>query len=203
MTRTYPTYLPAAERRAATVESVVELAALRNPSEITTTAIADHMGLSQGALFKHFPTKDAILAAVMEWVAENLMKRVDSAMERGASPLIALEALFLAHAEFVSAHPGVPRIVFAELQRMKQSTPGRVVQALLRRYGERVAGILADARAHDELDPAIDIEAAAVLFVGTIQGLVMQSLLSGDVSRIRLDAPRVFAIYRRGIARAS
>jgi hypothetical protein len=27
----------------------------------------------------------------------------------------------------------------------------------------------------------------------------MQSLLAGDVGRIRRDAPRVFAIYRRGI----
>ena len=40
---------------------------------------------------------------------------------------------------------------------------------------------------------------AAVLFLGTIQGLVMQSLLAGDVARIRRDAPAVFAIYRRGI----
>ena len=38
-----------------------------------------------------------------------------------------------------------------------------------------------------------------VLFIGTIQGLVMQSLLAGKVSRIRRDAPGVFAIYRRGI----
>ena len=38
--KTYPSYLPAAERRAATVESVVALAATSNPSEITTAAIA-------------------------------------------------------------------------------------------------------------------------------------------------------------------
>lgn len=48
---TLPSYLPAAERRAATVDSVVALAATTNPSEITTAAIATRMGLSQGALF--------------------------------------------------------------------------------------------------------------------------------------------------------
>jgi len=41
------------------------------------------------------------------------------------------------------------------------------------------------------------------LFIGTIQGLVMQSLLAGDVTRIRRDAPRVFDIYRRGIRSAA
>lgn len=198
---TYPASLPAAERRAATVASVVELAAVSNPSDITTTAIAERMGVTQGALFKHFPTKEAILLAVVTWVADTLLSRVDDAIATADSPLGALESLFLAHATFVAAHPGAPRLVFAELQRAKRSTAGRAVQALMQRYSDRVTTILGDARTAGQLDPALDIEAAAVLFVGTIQGLVMQSLLSGDIGRIGREAPRVFAIYRRGIAR--
>lgn len=38
-----------------------------------------------------------------------------------------------------------------------------------------------------------------MLFIGTIQGLVIQSLMSGDVSKIRLPAPEVFGIYLRGL----
>jgi hypothetical protein len=56
-------------------------------------------------------------------------------------------------------------------------------------------------KAQGELDADLDVDAAAVLFIGTIQGLVMQSLLAGKVSRIRRDAPAVFAIYLRGIER--
>jgi hypothetical protein len=53
------------------------------------------------------------------------------------------------------------------------------------------------------LRPDLDSDAAATLFIGTIQGLVMQSMLAGDVARIRRDAPGVFAIYLRGIGAAS
>ena len=196
-------YLPTTERRAATVDAVVALAAHHNPSEITTTAIASHMGLTQGALFKHFPSKDAILESVIEWVADSLMERVDKAVGAATSPMHALESLFLAHIQFVASHPGVPRIVFAELQRAKPSGPRRVVDVLLRRYSERVSQLLKDAKARGEVDVSIDTEAAAVLFVGTIQGLVMQSLVHGDVKRILRDAPRVFVIYRRGIESTS
>ena len=199
---TKPRYLPSTERRAATVQTVVALTAKRNPSEITTTDIAEHMGLTQGSLFKHFPSKDAILQAVMEWVAESLMARVDGAVKGASSPLAALEALFLAHVDFVAAHPGVPRIVFGELQRGKPSATRQMVQTLMQRYSALVARILADAKAQGELDPAVDVEAASILFVGTIQGLVMQSLLLGNVERIRRDAPRVFVIFRRGIQSA-
>ena len=62
---THPKHLPADERRAVTVESVVALAGSQNPSEITTAAIAKHMNLTQGALFRHFPNKEALYLAVI------------------------------------------------------------------------------------------------------------------------------------------
>ena len=192
-------HLPADERRAATVEAVVDLAAEQNPSDITTTAIAQRMGLTQGALFRHFPTKDAILQAVMSWVTERLLARVDKAAEGTTSPVAALEAVFMTHIDFVSEHPGVPRMLFGELQRPGETLPKRMVQTLIQHYGERLHRLLEAGKAQGELDAGLDVDAAAVLFIGTIQGLVMQSLLAGKVCRIRRDAPAVFAIYRRGI----
>lgn len=195
----YVKNLPADERRAVTVEAVIELAAEQNPNDITTAAIAQRMGLTQGALFRHFPNKDAILQAVMAWVAERLLARVDEAMLGAASGVAALEAIFMAHIDFVAQHPGVPRIIFGELQRAGETAPKRMVQTLIRHYGERLHRLIDEGKAQGELDAALDTQAAATLFIGTIQGLVMQSLLAGDVASIRFDAPRVFAIYRRGI----
>lgn len=114
---THPKHLPADERRAVTVESVVALAGSQNPSEITTAAIAKHMNLTQGALFRHFPNKEAIWQAVMEWVAERLLARIDRSAQGIESPLAAMEAMFMSHIEFVAEHPGVPRMMFGELQR--------------------------------------------------------------------------------------
>ncbi len=195
----HPRHLPADERRAATVAAVLDLAAERNPSDITTAAIAQRMGLTQGALFRHFPSKEAILQAVMSWVAERLLARVDAAVHSASAPLVALEAAFMAHIEFVCAHPGVPRMLFGELQRPGDSLPKRMAQTLIQGYGERLRRLLAAGKTGGQLDPALDEHAASVLFIGTIQGLVMQSLLAGDVARLRRDAPGVFAIYRRGI----
>lgn len=191
--------LPADERRAVTVEAVIALAASQNPSEITTTAIAQHMQLTQGALFRHFQNKDAILEAVMEWVAEQLLARIDRAVEGVASPLAALQAMFMAHVDFVAEHPGVPRIIFSELQRAGETVPKRMVQTLISGYGMRLHRLMGQGQAQGELHADLDVPAAATLFIGTVQGLVMQSLISSDMQRMRADAPRVFAIYQRGI----
>ncbi len=197
--RSTANYLPAEERREATVEAVIELAAHANPGDITTTAIAVKMGLTQGALFRHFPTKDSILEAVVDWVVERLMSRVQEAAVAASSPMAALELVFLAHIDFVVAHPGVPRIIFGQLQHAEQTAAKRAVQAMLRRYGQRIAELLAQGQQSGEVDKQLEVDAAATLFIGTIQGLVMQSLIHGDVQRIRADAPRVFRIYSRGI----
>lgn len=105
----------------------------------------------------------------------------------------------MSHIEFVSEHPGVPRMIFGELQRTEETPAKRMVQTLIQRYSKRLHGLIDKGKACGELSSTLDSEAAAVLFIGTIQGLVMQSLLLGDVEHMQRDAPRVFAIYQRGI----
>lgn len=196
---THSKNLPADERRAVTVETVIDLAGIQNPSEITTAAIAKHMNLTQGALFRHFPNKEAIWQAVIEWVAVRLLARIDRAAEGIESPLEAMEAMFMSHIEFVIEHPGVPRMMMGELQRAGTTPAKRMVRTLIKHYSERLHHLVEKAKENGELPFTLDNEAAATLFIGTIQGLVMQSLLAGDMEGIRRDAPRVFKIYRSGI----
>ena len=197
----HPKHLPTDERRAATVQTVIELAAEQNPSSITTAAIAKRMNLTQGALFRHFPNKDAIWQAVMEWVAERLLAGTDQAAQGMASPLAAMEAVFMNHIDFIVRHPGVPRMLFGELQRGEDTPAKRMVQTLISRYGERLRALVEKGKSLGELTPEVETTAAVTLFIGTIQGLVMQSMLAGSIKRIRRDAPGAFAIYRRGIGR--
>ena len=191
--------LSATERRDVTVEAVVELAAQQNPGDITTSAIAKHMNVTQGALFRHFSNKEAIWQAVMEWVAERLLARVDKAAKAAITPLAALEAVFMTHIEFVAAHPGVPRMLFGELQHARDTTPKRMARTLIQKYAERLTVLIERGKAEGEIDPAVDTLAVSLLFIGTIQGLVMQSLLVGDTASMKNKVPEIFAIYRRGI----
>lgn len=197
--KTHSKYLPADERRAVTVNAVIELAARSVPSEITTAEIAKHMGVTQGSLFRHFPNKEAIWEAVMGWVADRLLDRLDRAAKDIEAPLAALEAMFMSHVEFAIEHPGVPRMIFAELQHSQETPAKRMTQALLQRYAQKLLDRMTAGQEQGQISRDIDPAAAAALFVGTIQGLVMQALMSGDIRRMRTDAPAVFAIYARGL----
>lgn len=191
--------LTADERKAATVRAVLMLAAEQNPSDITTSAIAQKMGLTQGALFRHFDFKDSIMEAVMSWVADSILNRIETAAQNESSPLAALRAVFMTHIQFVFENPGVPRLLLSELQRPGITKPKEQTKSMLTGYKTKLIQILETAIARKELPPELDIKIAVVMFIGSIQGLVMQALIAGDVSLIRRDAAGVFAIYLRGI----
>jgi TetR/AcrR family transcriptional regulator len=166
-------------RQAEIIATVVALAAQRNPAEVTTTDIAKAMKVTQGALFRHFSTKEAIRLAVIEWIETQLMSRLGSAQASAPDVLNGLEAMFLAHVRFIREFPGVPRLIFAELQQPDSRPVRRRVHDIMRRYRQTLAETLGRAKAAQLIRDDVDIQAAAALFLGAIQGLVMQSMLGG------------------------
>lgn len=198
---TYGKYLPAEERRAVIVESVLALAAEMNPAEITTAAIAERMGLTQGALFRHFANKDAIWEAVMEWSSRTLIERVEGAAEKSNTPMDALEAVFFAHIDFIAEYPGAPRIFFGDLQRPEENEARRRAKAIMKLYGARLAAIFQEGKSSGQFASDLPVPATAALFTGIIQGLVLQSFLTGEKETVAKNAPGAFALFRRGIER--
>ncbi len=71
--------IPASERRAHAVRVIFELARTTAPDAISTAAIAERMGVSHGALFRHFPSREALWAEAVIWATGELECRFDGA----------------------------------------------------------------------------------------------------------------------------
>lgn len=191
--------LPAEARQQEIIQAVLALAAGNSPDAITTQAIARHMGLTQGAVFRHFPSREAIWLAVVDWVEQNLDDAITTAVAEARDPVDGLRRLFEAHVAFIAAHPSAPRLIFNEMQKPADNPVKQQVRGLLERYRRRVAELLARAKAQALVEPELDETAAATLFVGTVQGLVMQTLLAGDPQTLQPAARRLWPLYLRGI----
>lgn len=182
------------------VATVLALARERGPDAITTQAIADRMGVTQGAVFRHFPDKEAIWLAVFAWVRESLGAAFAAALGKVNSPLARIEQAFLAHVSFIAANPGVPRVMFHELQYPGDSPVRTDVRTMITGYRQRLMQLFAQAKAIGELPDDLDTALASVLFIGAVQGLVIQTALAGDeatmVKRARKMWPLLLDGYR-------
>ncbi len=194
-------HLPSQLRKQSIVKAVLNLAAEQNPNSITTAAIASYMGLTQGALFRHFPNKESIWQAVMEWVSNHLLSRLKQSVDKENSPIDALEAIFLAHIDFVSQYPGVPRMLFGELQHPKPTPAKKLACQLIQKYSLLISQLIEQGKSEDQITADIDTVAATTLFIGSIQGLIMQSLLSGEIKLLKNKAPDVFKVYKKCLVR--
>lgn len=188
------------DRQAELVSAALHLAATKSPSEITTGDLAKVIGITQGGVFKHFDSKEAIWLAVLEWAHQALMLQLTQVVKDGTpTALQSLRAVFMAHIAFVEQYPGVPRLIFQELQQPRPTPLKEKVQLLMADYRQLLAGLLMQARQEGEISPEADLQAAVVLFIGAIQGLVMQSLITGHLEKIKQQAKTVFSIYEAGL----
>ncbi|MBL0142471.1 MAG: TetR family transcriptional regulator [Betaproteobacteria bacterium] len=192
--------LSTSQRQREIVATVLALARERGPDTITTQAIADRMGLTQGAVFRHFPDKEAIWLAVFAWVRESLGAAIAAAIEKADSPLAKIERAFIAHVAFIAANPGVPRVMFHEMQYPGDSPVRAEVRAMITTYRQRLRQLFTQAKAANELPASLDTTLASMLFIGAVQGLVIQSSLAGDeagmVQRARKLLPLLVDGYR-------
>lgn len=186
-------------RQTEIIATMIRLSAERCPADITTTDIAKAMSLTQGALFRHFASKEAIRLAVVEWIEVHLMLELLAARDRSPDALAALKAMFMAHVGFAKAHPGAPRLIFGELQQPAESPVKQRVQQIMQRYRQNLSQTLASAMEAKLVRADVDCPSAAALFLGAIQGLVIQAMLSGSTEQMEQQAVGVLELYLAGL----
>lgn len=192
--------LGADQRREEIIRVTLDLAASQGVDNVTTQDMAHAMGVTQGMVLRHFLSKDAIWLAVMQWVRDRLVGGLGRAAEQGHDPLDALQHMFFAHIAFIAAHPAIPRILTSEHLHGRSPILRRLVTETMLDYEAKIAKLLSDARAQGQARADLDVHAAATLYLGMIQGLVLQtSILRGQrtltARTLATEAARTFPVF--------
>ena len=165
-----PQQARAVERRELLLRSATRVLAERGFSRAGMDEIARAGGTSKGGLYFHFPTKQALLAAVVSRAGALLQRRVRAAMERaGDDPLDRAEAALSALFEGLSGRRAVARVLNEAL------AAGPEIRAQAAQIEDEFAALL-----RPELERALalgriaplDPELAARAWVAMAQGLI-------------------------------
>jgi hypothetical protein len=127
------------------------------------------------------------------------MKVVGKAAAEATDPLDAVERMFNAHIAFIGKHPAIPRLLFSELLHKKNSKLRQLIEGIISGYEAKIAGLLDEAKSQSLVSDDLDSQSAAVLYIGMIQGLVMQSSIFGGKRALQQQAEKTFPIFLHGI----
>lgn len=176
---------PARQRVLAGALAVVDE---RGLAGLTTRAVADRIGLTQPALYRHFASKEELVEAVLRRIGREFRAQVDEAA-RDRTPPVALRSALGAFRTFAVEHAHRYDTLFLRPPGRSglSANPGSVFSRLVDIVGACIEdGFLS------EDDP----EELALTLAGMVRGLV------GLYRRGRFESPAAFeAFYERSLDR--
>lgn len=103
------------EARERILTAAVEAAAVHGVRRLSVADVARRAGLSRPTLYKHFPSKDGLVAAAVRREADAIVAAVRAAVDAaGPDPRAALEAGVLVALRLLREHPLLDRVVRTE-----------------------------------------------------------------------------------------
>jgi AcrR family transcriptional regulator len=189
---------PADLRRSEIIEAVLRLAVAVGPDRLGTPAVAAAVGISQPAIFRHFPTREALWVAVAEHVAARMRAGWAEAVAGSPPAEEAIRRIVAAQARLVAAEPAILAIVFSHELRVSNPTLATVFRGLMAELtGHLVAGFTALGRR-----VAVAPTDAALLVLGLVQGLALRWSLAGRGFDLVAEAGRLLDLQLAGLLRA-
>ena len=186
------------ERRDQIAQAVMEIAAEQGAGALSIAAVASRIGVAPSALYRHYPSKDAMLSATLDRMSERMLANVERARAFAAGPVEALERLLELQIELIRTSRGLPFFVFAE--GLGRGAAHRdAFHALVRRFRARLAALFREAQECGEARTDVPAENLAILFIG----LYVPPAILWNLSRGRFDitaqARRAWAVFHDGI----
>ena len=103
--------LPLTPKQTEIADAALKIIGERGIAALTTASLAQELGVSSGAPFRHFESRDEILEAATQRVADMVANTYPKAL---LPPLERLQAFFLARVQTVGQRAGVARFIFSE-----------------------------------------------------------------------------------------
>lgn len=169
------------DRKAEIVATALRLADELGPDRMTIQAVADAVGLTQPAIFRHFPTKQTLWQAVAEAITERMTAAWEGVLAKMNEPDQQLVALVLVQFQQIEANPAIPSILHSRELQTENGDLRQCFRVLMTRFQGLLQAELTRARDTGRVRSDLVPEDAAVLLVSLIQGMALRWSL-GDRS---------------------
>jgi len=150
-----------------------------SPGErITTAALAREVGVSEAALYRHFPSKARMFEGLIAFIEETLFTRITRILEDEPSAARRCEKILTLVLTFAEKNPGMTRLLTGDaLQGETERLRVRISQ-LFDRLEAQIKQVLREAQIRENLKCAVSPTVLANLLMASTEGRLMQFVRS-------------------------
>jgi len=165
-------------RRQQILEALARMLEASPGARITTAALAREVGVSEAALYRHFPSKSKMFEGLIEFIEETIFSRISLIQSDDSEALVQCEKILHLVLGFAERNPGITRILTGdalagETERLRL----RVVQ-LFERLETQLRQILREAEIRDGLHFGLSVNTTVNLLMAAAEGKIAQFVRS-------------------------
>ncbi|MEE8060125.1 MAG: nucleoid occlusion factor SlmA [Pseudomonadales bacterium] len=150
-----------------------------SPGErITTARLAKEVGVSEAALYRHFPSKSKMFEGLIEFIEETIFTRVNMILKEEDCAIVRCEKILSLLLTFTERNPGITRILTGDALAGETDRLRARVAQFFDRLETQLKQTLRDAEIREGIRPTMPIAVAANLLLATVEGRICQFVRS-------------------------
>ncbi|HCS25891.1 MAG TPA: nucleoid occlusion factor SlmA [Spongiibacteraceae bacterium] len=165
-------------RKQEILEALARMLEINPGDRITTAKLAEAVGVSEAALYRHFPSKAKMFEGLIEFVEDAIFSRVKLIMSDEHEALARCHKLLHLLLVFTERNPGITRILNGDALAGETARLRARVQQFYERIETQLKQILREAELNEGLRPQITVSAAANLLLAAAEGRIGQYVRS-------------------------
>lgn len=168
---------------------------------ITTARLAEQVGVSEAALYRHFPSKTKMFEGLIEFIEDTIFTRIAAITREEPSALRQCEMILTLLLGFADKNPGMTRlltgdVLAGETERLRQ----RIAQ-FYDRLETHLRQILREAEMREGIRPVLPVSIAANLLLSCAEGRLSQYVRSEFRRSPSAEWPEQWAVLTSGFFR--
>ncbi len=192
-------HLDSEVRRHQIVQTARKIVATHGMAFLTIQELAREVEVSEGAIYRHFKSKDEILVLLIQEIEGNLLRAVSESARPNGSVLEHLKHLLHLHFSSLERRNGVSFVVIAEALRFGDTEVRDATRQMVERYLGVIDATLKAAVESGEINDSVDTRAAALMFFGMIQGSVTLWSFNNRAHPLAQHSAALWAIFKQGL----
>lgn len=166
-------------RRDQILSALAEMLESSPNGRITTAALAHHLGVSEAALYRHFPSKARMYESLLEFTEDAIFSRIKSILADEPTIEARCYGILTLVLNFCEKNPGISRMIAGDaLAGETERLHSRITQ-IMERIETQLKQTLREAEVGENKRTALSVTETADLLVGLAEGKIRQFVRSG------------------------
>ncbi len=166
----------AGERKQAILEALARELEERPGGRITTARLAQAVGVSEAALYRHFPSKARMYEGLIGFAEDGIFSRINQIMDEDKETRQRCARILYLLLGFADRNPGIVRVLLGDALVGEHERLHERIQVFFERLQTQFRQILREARLREDVHLSLPSEAAAETLVIYIEGRMQQFL---------------------------